>query len=300
MDLQPLFDLVSQHRWPLVAALVIGCLVRALKDDITATPTLPARWRPVVSIGLGLLSGVGEGLSGKPWVQALIGGLLAGLLPVSANEVLVEGLLGQRTKLAAKSASVPPPAAPPAPPAASPPARDAGRPPGSMLMRRSFVGSACVAAVACAGAALCGCSAAPVVVEVATVVTVAATLAETAVANVTNFVNAYFAIHADAALQATIDAALQRAKDAAAALVSLGNGATYVAEADYLQALAAFQAFYADLLDAIKGLPMAQVVLQSPGSSATMGVAPTSGVMTLVAIPPSAFGAPKGAKKVTR
>ena len=152
-----------------------------------------------------------------------------------------------------------------------------------------------VGAIVLGSATLSGCSAAPAVVNVAEVVVVAATLAEKAVSEATTFSQAYFAAHPDAALQAKLAGVLTRANDAAAALASLGSGVTDVAEMDYLSALAAFKAAYQDVVDAIKGLPMAEVVV---GGARTM-VVHSPAKMVFVPMSPAVFSG-RVAKKVSK
>lgn len=101
-DLQTqLLALIQSQKWWLVGALALslalGALVRALKDDVSWTPTIPARWRPVVTTVVGLAAGVLASLAGgMPLIPALVLGLTSGVTPVAAHEVVVNGLRGGR------------------------------------------------------------------------------------------------------------------------------------------------------------------------------------------------------------
>lgn len=96
-----LLALIQSEKWWLVGALALslalGALVRALKDDVSWTPTIPARWRPVVTTVVGLAAGVLASLAGgMPLIPALVLGLTSGVTPVAAHEVVVNGLRGGR------------------------------------------------------------------------------------------------------------------------------------------------------------------------------------------------------------
>lgn len=86
--------LVAGHKWVALAAVVIGLVVRLLKDD-TALPTIKARWRPWAAIGLGIVAGVLEKVSdGMAWKPALLGGLFAAVAAIVGHDLLIEGVRG--------------------------------------------------------------------------------------------------------------------------------------------------------------------------------------------------------------
>ena len=79
--------------WVMVAAVVVGSVVRLLKSDTPIPITIPPRWRAVVAMALGLLAGVMERVvGGTAWTQAIVDGLLAGGLPVVGHELVVESM----------------------------------------------------------------------------------------------------------------------------------------------------------------------------------------------------------------
>lgn len=85
------------HAWPIVAALVVGVLVRVLKQDVRWTPTIPADYRPAVAMALGLTSGVCESVvAGVPLGEAMIRGGVSALLAMGSHHVVVEKLRGGR------------------------------------------------------------------------------------------------------------------------------------------------------------------------------------------------------------
>lgn len=94
MDPQPYLDLIAKHQWVGLAALIIGLLVRLMKEDTKFPPfAIPARWRPVVALGLGEASGLLQAVStGTPWREALLGGLISGALAVTGHGAIVDAL----------------------------------------------------------------------------------------------------------------------------------------------------------------------------------------------------------------
>jgi len=124
-DIQALVELASQHKWVALAALVVGTLVRAMKADSTFLPfDVPARWRPLLALGLGISSGVlQKATTGTPWREAIMGGVISGVMAIVGHDVLIEGLrAGREVPMGTpKAAPVVPPAAPPSVP---PPAED--------------------------------------------------------------------------------------------------------------------------------------------------------------------------------
>lgn len=94
MDLESLLSAVRDHAWPIVAAVVIGGLVRMVKSD--AIPiNVPARWRPVLALGLGLASGACDAIiRGTSWQEALGMGLLSSFVAMGGHDVLIEALRG--------------------------------------------------------------------------------------------------------------------------------------------------------------------------------------------------------------
>lgn len=288
MDITDLPALVAAHKYPIVIAVLISIAIRLCKGDVAATPTIPARYRPLVSLGLGILSGAATAvIAGTPWGTALLEGLAAGVAPIAGNEAIFEAIFGKRTaaiealKAQVRAASftrLPPPPLPP------------GRAPrvSGLLMVLAF---ACVTSFA---GCVSGCAAALPVAEVASVVIHTTALANTVLGQVATFSDAYFAEHPDPKKEAEVLAALKRAQDAAGELGALADGVRAVTEGDILRALADFRGAYADLLAAVGKLPGASVVtVTTPGPAL---VAARLDTMTLVVPPPSAFDPKRGAR----
>lgn len=96
MDPQALLLAIRSHAWPIVAAFVVGFLVRSIKSD--AIPIdVAARWRPLLALGLGLASGASESIiGGTPWAEALTGGVGSAFFAMGGHAVFIEALRGGR------------------------------------------------------------------------------------------------------------------------------------------------------------------------------------------------------------
>ena len=94
MDPKPFLDLVAKHEWVGLAALIIGLMVRLMKEDTRFPPfAMPARWRPLLAMGLGVASGVLQVAStGTPWRDAILGGLVSGFVAIAGHDAIVESL----------------------------------------------------------------------------------------------------------------------------------------------------------------------------------------------------------------
>lgn len=94
MDPKPFLDLIAKHEWVGLAALVIGCVVRLLKEDTRFPPfALAARWRPLLALGLGIVSGALQAVStGTPWRDAILGGVVSGVVAIAGHEAIVESI----------------------------------------------------------------------------------------------------------------------------------------------------------------------------------------------------------------
>lgn len=92
MDPSQLGDLIAQHKWVAVSAIVISFAVRILKSD-TVLPTIPPRARIWFAIGLGIVAGVLEKVAtGTTWTKALVDGVVAALLAVVSHEAIIASL----------------------------------------------------------------------------------------------------------------------------------------------------------------------------------------------------------------
>ena len=92
MDPTPYLNLIAKHQWVALSSLIIGLIVRLMKEDTRFPPfAIPARWRPMLAIGLGVLSGVLHTVaSGTPWRDALLGGLVSGSLAIAGHGTVVD------------------------------------------------------------------------------------------------------------------------------------------------------------------------------------------------------------------
>lgn len=87
-----LIALIQSHQWVPLTALVIGLVIRLLKDD-TILPTIPSPVRKWGALGLGALAGIVRAMvGGMPLVPALLAGLAAALTAMAGHDVIVEGM----------------------------------------------------------------------------------------------------------------------------------------------------------------------------------------------------------------
>lgn len=93
MDITQLVALAAGHRWLALIALVVGLLVRVFKDDTRIPGVIPKPARPWIALGLGLVLGtVQQRIAGAAWLDAVVSGAIAGLLPIVAHKLGVEWL----------------------------------------------------------------------------------------------------------------------------------------------------------------------------------------------------------------
>ncbi len=106
MDFTELSELLAAHKWLAVVALVITAVVRLLKSDTPIPITIPAQWRAWLALGLGTAAGVLDAIvGGSSPLQAILQGLAAAALAITAHDTIVEGLRGGRDWFAKKPAS---------------------------------------------------------------------------------------------------------------------------------------------------------------------------------------------------
>jgi hypothetical protein len=80
---------ITKHPWVLIGSVLVGLLLRAFKNDSRKRKRL----YPWISLGLGILCGVGAHLLFKETAAAsVVGGLFVGVLPVSGHQLVVESL----------------------------------------------------------------------------------------------------------------------------------------------------------------------------------------------------------------
>ena len=274
--------LVKAHSWIALAALVIGFLVRLVRDDSTVAwfpITIPARWRPLIALGLGIVSGILNALVAKvDWPSAIVGGVVSAVTAMGGHAVVINALRNGR-ELGEKKAEAKAPGS--------------GRPGSGGAGGVAAAAALAFCLVLGVPATLSGCAAIPTLVTIADAVAIAAPYAAQVVGDIESFVNAYFTAHPDPKAKAEIDGRLERAKLTALALGKIGQGGVEVSEKDYLGALFAFKQAYEDLYQALLKLPGVDV---QPPALGPQKAATKPGSMILVAPPPAAF-APKGGAK---
>lgn len=94
VDTTHLTELLYAHKWVPIAAIVIGLLVRLQKTGkLPLLDKIPPNYRSWLALGLGLVSGVLDRVvQGTHWLTAILDGLLAGVLAITAHDTLIEGL----------------------------------------------------------------------------------------------------------------------------------------------------------------------------------------------------------------
>lgn len=119
-------------RWVALASILVGLLVRLSKQDVPGLPTMPARWRPLLALGLGAASaGLQMVAQGTAWPEALVGGLVSSALAITGHAAIVDALRAGRDIGTGK----------PPPPEAGPPTprtRPSSDPPDHSLRRSVF------------------------------------------------------------------------------------------------------------------------------------------------------------------
>jgi len=92
MELELLKSLFSKNWW-LSAAIVIGLVMRLLKEDVKG-PSIPAKYRPLAVVVLGALAGVVNAvLTGQPWRMAFAQGCQAAVIAIVGHYFGVDLLL---------------------------------------------------------------------------------------------------------------------------------------------------------------------------------------------------------------
>jgi len=92
-------SLVRSKAWIPLASLLIGLFVRLSKTDAAVAwfpVNLRPKVRPYVALAGGILTGVAAGLVGGSWLSALTGGVVAGMLAITAHDVVVESIRNGR------------------------------------------------------------------------------------------------------------------------------------------------------------------------------------------------------------
>lgn len=93
MSVEQLIELWTSGRWVLLAAVIVGFLVRLTKDDTKFPVDLPPKARPYVAIALGaVLMSLEAVTAGKPWREAIARGIIAGAVAIIAHTFGIQWL----------------------------------------------------------------------------------------------------------------------------------------------------------------------------------------------------------------
>lgn len=90
-ELEQLRTAMDGRQWPILAALLIGALVRLSKTPAAGEvwQKVPKRYRPIIPAAMGLLSGISEAIiMGTPYGTALAYGILSGLLAIGGDQLI--------------------------------------------------------------------------------------------------------------------------------------------------------------------------------------------------------------------
>jgi uncharacterized membrane protein len=95
IDPAQLLAWLKLHQWVPIIAVVVGLLVRLVKDDTKLAGSLPSWFRPYFALILSAM-GVAAGgvLGGIPWQSAIEQTLMAFATAVLGHHAIVEGLRG--------------------------------------------------------------------------------------------------------------------------------------------------------------------------------------------------------------
>jgi hypothetical protein len=92
-----LLPLLAGRQWIPLSAILIGFLVRLLKDDTRLLPTVPARYRRHLAFGLGCVAGVLQMVgTGSSWKDALATAVLGPVIAIAGHHLGVDLLRGGR------------------------------------------------------------------------------------------------------------------------------------------------------------------------------------------------------------
>ena len=91
-DLSNLIGLIRSHAWLEVSAVVVGLIIRLLKDD-TFGPVVPRQWRPAAAWALGLVAAALQlAVEGHSLADAAMTAVFAPTLAMAGHHTFVEWL----------------------------------------------------------------------------------------------------------------------------------------------------------------------------------------------------------------
>lgn len=101
-DIEALIALVEQRKWVALAGVLVFVLIRLLKDDTKIPINIPPRLRFLSALALGLVFGVLERKTKDDsitWTQAIIGGLVSGVLAILIQNGVIDSIFKGREPL---------------------------------------------------------------------------------------------------------------------------------------------------------------------------------------------------------
>lgn len=94
-EVHQLIEAVTNHKWLVGSAILIGLLVRLLKSDTKIPIDIPGKYRVWAALGLGVVSGVVNSLAtNKPWLPAFLEGVASAGLAIVGQNAFIESLRG--------------------------------------------------------------------------------------------------------------------------------------------------------------------------------------------------------------
>jgi hypothetical protein len=89
-------SLISPYLWIVILSLMVGGIVRALKPDTPIPVNVPAQYRALLALALGVFGGlvvkVFGIVVGIAWLNALLGGFVAGGMAIVGHETIIESV----------------------------------------------------------------------------------------------------------------------------------------------------------------------------------------------------------------
>lgn len=96
MNPNDILELIQNHKWVPLSAVVIFTLVRLAKSDTTFPINIPPKYRVWAAYVLGLAGAVVQyyAAGGVTWTQAVLGGLIASVMASQTHAMVVGSLRG--------------------------------------------------------------------------------------------------------------------------------------------------------------------------------------------------------------
>lgn len=91
--IQQLLALATSHQWLPLAILVVGLLVSWTSNTSKFPINIPARWQPLVTLGLGTLYAILQAVvSGTAWEIAVENGLIMAMSSAGFSQLIVNSV----------------------------------------------------------------------------------------------------------------------------------------------------------------------------------------------------------------